>query len=159
MWLLRLLIVVIQDDSPSKVAAAVRIARYTRRIVWQNIGLALGIKLLVLLLGAGGYATLWEAVFADVGVALLAIGNAVRIQYKNFICNFVVSLLWIYGNEQFYLDKIVLEGDKAYCYAYFDIENYVEMQRAVSLTDLEMNWIRLISPPFSVPSPYSFPGI
>ena len=76
--------VVIQDDSPSKVAAAVRIARYTRRIVWQNIGLALGIKLLVLLLGAGGYATLWEAVFADVGVALLAIGNAVRIQYKNF---------------------------------------------------------------------------
>ncbi len=76
--------VVIQDDSPSKVAAAVRIARYTRRIVRQNIGLALGIKLLVLLLGAGGYATLWEAVFADVGVALLAIGNAVRIQYKNF---------------------------------------------------------------------------
>lgn len=72
--------VVIQTDQPAKVAEAVRIGRITRRIVWQNIGFALGIKVLVLLLGAGGMATMWEAIFADVGVALLAILNAVRIQ-------------------------------------------------------------------------------
>lgn len=72
--------VVIQTDQPSKVAAAIRIGRQTRRIVWQNIALALGVKLLVLALGAAGIATLWEAVFADVGVALLAILNAVRLQ-------------------------------------------------------------------------------
>lgn len=72
--------VVIQTDQPSKVSTAIQIGRITRRIVWQNIALALGVKLLVLLLGAGGVATLWEAVFADVGVALLAIFNAIRIQ-------------------------------------------------------------------------------
>lgn len=72
--------VVIQTDQPSKVAAAIRAGRLTRRIVWQNISLAFGVKLLVLILGAGGLATLWEAVFADVGVALLAIVNAIRIQ-------------------------------------------------------------------------------
>ena len=76
--------VVIQSDRPSKVATAIRIGRATRRIVWQNIALAFGVKLLVLVLGAGGLATLWEAVFADVGVALLAILNAVRIQRKQF---------------------------------------------------------------------------
>lgn len=76
--------IVIQDDRPSKVSVAIRIGRCTRRIIRQNIGLALGIKLLVLLLGTVGMATLWEAVFADVGVALIAIGNAVRIQYKDF---------------------------------------------------------------------------
>ncbi|MBL7809207.1 MAG: hypothetical protein JNN28_15410, partial [Saprospiraceae bacterium] len=53
-------------------------------IVWQNIGLAMAVKIAVLALGAGGVATLWEAVFADVGVALLAILNAVRIQRINF---------------------------------------------------------------------------
>ncbi len=52
----------------------------TRNIVWQNITLAMGVKIIVLALGAGGVATLWEAVIADVGVALLAILNAVRIQ-------------------------------------------------------------------------------
>lgn len=73
--------VVIQTDHPSKIAAAIRIGKLTRRIVWQNISMAFGVKLLVLILGAGGLATLWEAVFADVGVALLAILNAVRIQH------------------------------------------------------------------------------
>lgn len=72
--------VVIQTDQPSKVAEAIKVGKLTRRIVWQNISLAFGVKLLVLILGAGGLATLWEAVFADVGVALIAIMNAVRIQ-------------------------------------------------------------------------------
>ena len=72
--------VVIQTDQPSRVATAIRAGRQTRRIVWQNISLAFGVKLLVLILGAGGIATLWEAVFADVGVALIAIVNAIPIQ-------------------------------------------------------------------------------
>lgn len=72
--------IVIQTDQPSKVATAIRAGRLTRRIVWQNITLAFGVKLLVLVLGAGGLATLWEAVFADVGVALIAIVNAIRLQ-------------------------------------------------------------------------------
>jgi Cd2+/Zn2+-exporting ATPase len=72
--------IVIQNDQPSKVATAINIGYLTRRIVWQNIAMALLVKVLVLLLGAGGLATLWEAVIADVGVALLAILNAVRIQ-------------------------------------------------------------------------------
>ena len=76
--------VVIQTDQPSRLATAIRIGQDTRRIVWQNIGLAFGVKLAVLLLGAMGMATLWEAVFADVGVALLAILNAIRIQKKKF---------------------------------------------------------------------------
>lgn len=72
--------VVIQTDQPSKVATAIKIGKLTHRIVWQNISMAFGVKLLVLLLGAGGVATMWEAIFADVGVALLAIFNAIRIQ-------------------------------------------------------------------------------
>lgn len=76
--------VVIQTDQPSKIATAVNIGKATNRIVWQNIGLAFGVKLIVLALGAGGIATMWEAVFADVGVALLAILNAVRIQKMKF---------------------------------------------------------------------------
>lgn len=72
--------VIIQTDQPSKVARAIKISRSTRKIVWQNIILAFGVKLVVLVLGAGGLATMWEAVFADVGVALLAILNAVRLQ-------------------------------------------------------------------------------
>lgn len=71
--------VIIQTDQPTKVATAIQIGRYTRQIVWQNIILAMGIKLLVMILGAGGLATLWEAVIADVGVALLAVLNAMRI--------------------------------------------------------------------------------
>lgn len=72
--------VVIQNDQPGKIPASIKIGKVTRRIVMQNISLAFGVKVFVLILGAGGLATLWEAVFADVGVALLAILNAVRIQ-------------------------------------------------------------------------------
>jgi len=72
--------VVIQTDQPSKIATAIHIGNATNKIIWQNIILALGVKVLVLTLGAMGMATLWEAVIADVGVALLAIFNAVRIQ-------------------------------------------------------------------------------
>jgi Cd2+/Zn2+-exporting ATPase len=72
--------VIIQTDQPSKIAKAIKIGRSTRRIVYQNIALAFGVKAVVLVLGAGGLATMWEAVFADVGVALLAILNAVRLQ-------------------------------------------------------------------------------
>ena len=76
--------VVIQTDQPSKIVTAMKIGRATRRIVIQNITLAFAVKLIVLTLGAGGLATMWEAVFADVGVALLAILNAVRIQRMKF---------------------------------------------------------------------------
>lgn len=76
--------IVIQDDKPIKIPMAIKIGKQTKRIVWQNIVLAFGVKLIVLILGAGGLATMWEAVFADVGVALLAIMNAVRIQRMRF---------------------------------------------------------------------------
>jgi Cd2+/Zn2+-exporting ATPase len=76
--------VIIQTDHPSKISTAIRIGKATKRIVWQNIFLAFGVKFLVLLLGAGGMATMWEAVFADVGVALLAILNTIRIQRIKF---------------------------------------------------------------------------
>jgi len=72
--------IIIQTDQPSKVVKAIKISHSTRKIIWQNIGLAFGVKIIVLILGAGGLATMWEAVFADVGVALLAILNAVRLQ-------------------------------------------------------------------------------
>ncbi len=72
--------VVIQNDQPSKIVTAIKIGKITRSIVWQNITIAMVVKVIVLILGAGGVATLWEAVIADVGVALLAILNAVRIQ-------------------------------------------------------------------------------
>jgi Cd2+/Zn2+-exporting ATPase len=76
--------VVIQDDMPSKIPMAINIGKQTKRIVWQNITMAFLVKGAVLALGAGGLATMWEAVFADVGVALLAILNAVRIQNMKF---------------------------------------------------------------------------
>ena len=72
--------VVIQNDQPSKIVSAIKIGKITRSIVWQNIIMAMVVKVIVLSLGAGGIATLWEAVIADVGVALVAILNAVRIQ-------------------------------------------------------------------------------
>ncbi len=72
--------IVIQNDQPSKIVSAIKIGKITRNIVWQNITMAMVVKIIVLALGAGGVATLWEAVIADVGVALLAILNAVRIQ-------------------------------------------------------------------------------
>jgi len=70
--------IVLMDDKPSKVAEAVRIARRTLRIACENMGFAIGIKVLVLLLAALGIATLWMAVFADVGVTVLAVLNAMR---------------------------------------------------------------------------------
>lgn len=71
--------VVLMTDEPSKLVNAIRIARKTRMVVWQNIIFAFTVKAMVLLLGAGGLATMWEAVFADVGVALLAVLNAMRV--------------------------------------------------------------------------------
>lgn len=76
--------IVIQDDMPSKIPLAINISKQTKKIVWQNIILAFSVKLTVLIFGAFGMATMWEAVFADVGVALLAILNAVRIQRMKF---------------------------------------------------------------------------
>lgn len=76
--------VVIQTDQPSKIITAIKIGKATKTIVLQNIGFAFGVKVVVLALGAGGFATMWEAVFADVGVALLAILNAIRIQRMKF---------------------------------------------------------------------------
>jgi len=76
--------VVIQDDKPSKIPMAINIGKQTKKIVWQNITLAFVVKGIVLVLGAGGLATMWEAVFADVGVSLIAILNAVRIQRMKF---------------------------------------------------------------------------
>jgi len=72
--------VVIQNDRPEQILTAIQVGKKTKQVVWQNIGMAFGVKALVLALGAFGVASLWEAVFADVGVALLAILNAVRIQ-------------------------------------------------------------------------------
>lgn len=71
--------VVIMNDEPSKIASAIRIAKRTHSIVWQNIIFAFVVKGIVLVLGAGGLATMWEAVFADVGVAIIAIFNAMRV--------------------------------------------------------------------------------
>jgi Cd2+/Zn2+-exporting ATPase len=74
--------IVIQNDQPFKIVTAIKVGKITKSVVFQNIALAMGVKVLVMMLGAGGIATLWEAVFADVGVALLAIMNAYRIQGK-----------------------------------------------------------------------------
>jgi Cd2+/Zn2+-exporting ATPase len=76
--------IVIQNDQPTKIYTAINIGKQTKKIVWQNITMAFVVKAFVLILGAGGLATMWEAVFADVGVALLAILNAVRIQKMKF---------------------------------------------------------------------------
>lgn len=70
--------IVIMTDEPSKIVTAIKIAKKTRTIVWQNIIFALGVKAIILILGAFGVATMWEAVFGDVGVALIAILNAMR---------------------------------------------------------------------------------
>ena len=70
--------IVLMDDNPAKIAAVVKIARKTLLIVRQNIIFALAVKALVLILGAFGLANMWEAVFADVGVSVIAILNAMR---------------------------------------------------------------------------------
>ena len=79
--------VVIMNDEPSKIGTAVFVAKRTRKIVWQNIYFALGVKLLFLALGAVGIATMWEAVIADVGVSLLAVLNAMRVLKYNYKIN------------------------------------------------------------------------
>lgn len=71
--------IVLMTDEPSKLVTAIKIAKKTRRIIWENIVFSVGVKIIVLVLGAGGIATMWEAVFADVGVALIAILNAMRV--------------------------------------------------------------------------------
>ena len=76
--------IIIQNDQPSKVIMGIKISKATKGIIWQNIYLAFGVKILVLVLGAMGMATMWQAVFADVGVALLAILNAVRLQKMSY---------------------------------------------------------------------------
>lgn len=76
--------VVIQTDQPSKVLTAIEISKFTHRVVIQNISLAIGIKVLVMLLSILGYTAMWEAVFADVGVTILAVLNSVRILKKKF---------------------------------------------------------------------------
>lgn len=76
--------VVIMTDEPSKVATALRISAYTRKIVTENIVFALGVKAVILVLAVFGMANMWWAVFADVGVAILAILNAMRVLYKKF---------------------------------------------------------------------------
>lgn len=75
--------IVIMTDEPSKIATAIKIAKKTRKIVWQNIIFALGVKAIFLLLGAFGIATMWEAVFSDVGVTLIAVLNAMRVLKTN----------------------------------------------------------------------------
>uniref|UniRef100_UPI001FA706AF heavy metal translocating P-type ATPase n=1 Tax=Defluviitalea phaphyphila TaxID=1473580 RepID=UPI001FA706AF len=74
--------IVLMTDEPSKIVEAIKIAKKTRSIVWQNIIFALGVKIFVLLLGSLGFATMWAAVFADVGVTLIAVLNAMRISLK-----------------------------------------------------------------------------
>ncbi len=71
--------VVLMTDSPSKVAKAIEISKRTRNIVWQNILFAMGVKLIFIVLGVFGIANMWEAVFGDIGVALIAVFNAIRI--------------------------------------------------------------------------------
>ena len=71
--------IVLMTDEPSKIATAIKIAKKTHTIIWQNIIFALAIKAFVLILGALGIATMWAAVFADVGVTLIAILNSIRI--------------------------------------------------------------------------------
>ncbi len=76
--------VIIQMDEPSKIVTGINIAKSTQSIIWQNITMAFGVKFIVLVMGALGMATMWAAVFADVGVAFLAILNAVRLQWMDW---------------------------------------------------------------------------
>ena len=76
--------VIIQTCQPSRIAKAILIGKATSRVVWQNIIFVFVVNGIVLILGAGGLATIWEAVFADLGIAMLAILNAMRIQKMKF---------------------------------------------------------------------------
>jgi Cd2+/Zn2+-exporting ATPase len=79
--------VVLMTDEPIKLVTAMQIAQRTQKVVWQNIVLALGLKTIILLLGAIGLASMWAAIFADVGVAILAILNAMRLTKISFVTN------------------------------------------------------------------------
>ena len=76
--------VLLMKDDLRGVLLGLRIAKFTKKILWQNIILALGTKIIVLVLGVLGYSNMWMAVFADVGVAILAVLNTLRILYKNY---------------------------------------------------------------------------
>lgn len=89
--------VVIMTDAPSKVVEAIQVAHKTRRIVWQNIIFALAVKGLFITLGAIGMANLWVAVFADVGVALVAIVNASKLSSEEVLPGFVLNLRRVWG--------------------------------------------------------------
>ncbi|MDX9924404.1 MAG: HAD-IC family P-type ATPase, partial [Ignavibacteriaceae bacterium] len=71
--------IVLMTDSPAKIVTAIEIAKRTRKIVWQNIGFAMGIKIFFIVLGVMGVASMWEAVFGDMGVAIIAILNSMRV--------------------------------------------------------------------------------
>ena len=73
--------VVLMSDEPSAIVRVMKIARRTKRIVWENISFALGVKVVCLLLGALGIAGMWQAVFADVGVTVIAVLNSLRVLY------------------------------------------------------------------------------
>ncbi len=75
---------VIMNDEPAKICTAIKISKKTLRIVYQNIFFALGVKGFVLILGALGFASMWAAIFADVGVMVIAIMNAIRVLYAKF---------------------------------------------------------------------------
>ena len=77
--MVRIADIVLMTDEPSKLVETIKISRKTKKIVWQNIIISLSVKILIMTLGAFGIATMWEAVFADVGVALIAILNAMRL--------------------------------------------------------------------------------
>lgn len=96
--------VVIMTDEPSKIVSAIKIAKKTRKIVWQNIVFALSVKFIVLLLGAVGIATMWEAVFADVGVSIIAVLNAMRAMKLD-------NLSGVHGQNSFYSRQIVSDNN------------------------------------------------
>ena len=75
---------VIMGDDLSAIPIIIKISRFARRVVLQNIVMCIGVKITILLLGILGHSTLWGAVFADVGVALLAIFNSIRIEYRKY---------------------------------------------------------------------------
>lgn len=148
--------VVIQTDQPSKIPMAIKIAKSTSHIVWQNIVFAMGVKLIILILGAGGLASIWEAVFADVGVALLAIVNAVRIQRMKFILVATVMIGFLlcsdHANAQQIIPhpitpeeaiKIALQNNPQLKGATYKVEQQqVLQQTAFDLGKTQINYIR-----------------
>lgn len=134
---------VIQTDQPSKIPIAIHIAKSTYRVVWQNIVFAMGVKLIILILGVGGLTTIWEAVFADVGVALLAILNAARIQRMKFIFVAITTCSLFFSKntiaqqipiQEFTLDesiKIALQNNPQLKGATYKINQQQALQKTV----------------------------